>query len=73
MPSSVWFGQALRPLLAAKNLLPPIHLTVLTLTPEKYLKQPSGATLTLVATEFKLLLFLGVFSVLMQFLHPRNL
>ncbi len=33
------------PLLAAKNLLPPISLTVLTLTPKKYLKQPSGTTL----------------------------
>ncbi len=27
----------LRPLLAAQNLLPPISLTVLTLTPKKYL------------------------------------
>ncbi len=27
----------LRPLLAAKNIVPPISLTVLTLTPKKYL------------------------------------
>ncbi len=34
----------LRPLLAAKNLLPPISLRVLTLTLKNYLKQPSGTT-----------------------------
>ena len=58
MPSPVWlnFGQAyraalrssrpyvltLRPLLAAKNLLPPISLTVLTLTPKNILEMPGG-------------------------------
>ncbi len=35
----------LRPLLAANNLLPPISLTALTLTPKNYPWKPSGTTL----------------------------
>ncbi len=39
------YALTLRPLLAAKNLLPPISLTVLTLIPKIFLQQPSGTTL----------------------------
>ena len=38
----------LSPLLAAKNLLPPISLTVLTVTPKNYPWKPSGTTLNFI-------------------------
>ncbi len=39
------YVRTLRPLLAAKFFLPPISLTVLSLTPKNYPWKPSGTTL----------------------------
>ncbi len=49
---SIWnMGLTLRPLLAAKNLLPPISLTVLTLTLKNYPWKPSGTILNVTSLD----------------------